>query len=137
MPLTGISTRGSGPITEIRLRLDPPHGYDFRPPAKEALSERAGKVPVRQLVLRLPGRGNGRASPRIPEGRRQSRGPAATLEDHRRKWGGRPAHHAGRLSQGSHSYRGERADHPRPARHVLGELTRFLRGGAVALVGLV
>src|SRR5689334_19918383 len=89
----------SSPSGGIRLRVYPPRGYDSSRSEKEALGEGTRKVPVREPVLRLSGRSNGRPSARIPEGRRQPRSTAAPLEDHRGERRGRPPHHARRLPE--------------------------------------
>src|SRR5262245_11733402 len=126
-------SRNSTGDAGIRLRRVPAHGYDSGPPsAKEASREGARPVPLRESVLRHPWRHLRRASARILEGRRHSRSQAVAREDHRRGWGGRPSHHARRLSERAHPYGCERADHPRAARHLLGQLS-----AALALAGFL
>src|SRR5258706_3994439 len=106
------------------------NGWSF----EEALREGAGPVPVRESVLRFPRGHLRREGAGVPEGRRQPRGPAASVEDHRGKWGGRPLDYAGGRVERPRQDRCERADHPRPALDLFRQLSGF---SSLALAAVV
>src|SRR6201989_1168394 len=90
---------------------------------EEALREGACPLPVRESAVGLlRGRLCRQGAGFSPRGR-QPRSATAALQDHRGEGDRRPADHAGGRAQGSHSHRRERAEHPRPAVDLLGQLS--------------